>query len=140
MDWFAKAFIKAALVWLGLGVTLGVVMAVSPAAAVYRTAHLHMNLLGFVSMMIYGVAYHVIPRFTGNAIHNRTIAVAQLWLANAGLALMAGGFGLRARGEPTATHMLALGGVVGALAAYCFMYNIWRTLEGSPPTRGSAPS
>ena len=66
MDWFAKAFIKAALVWLGLGVTLGVVMAVSPAAAVYRTAHLHMNLLGFVSMMIYGVAYHVIPRFTGN--------------------------------------------------------------------------
>lgn len=140
MDWFAKAFIKAALVWLGLGVTLGLVMAVYPATAVYRTAHLHMNLLGFVSMMIYGVAYHVLPRFTGNAIHNVSIAVAQLWLANLGLALLASGFLLRAHGVLTGMSMLVLGGVMGAAAAYCFIYNIWRTLEGSPPLRRTLPT
>lgn len=30
MDWFVRRFIKAALVWFGLGVTLGVAMAVHP--------------------------------------------------------------------------------------------------------------
>lgn len=129
MDWFAKAFVKAALVWLGLGVTLGVVMAVDPATTVYRTAHLHMNLLGFVSMMIYGVSYHVMPRFTGNAIHNVKIAVAQLWLANLGLALIVAGFAARAHGERASIYLLALGGVMGAVAAYCFIYNIWRTMD-----------
>ena len=140
MDWFAKAFIKAALVWLGLGVTLGVIMAVHPETAVYRTAHMHMNLLGFVSMMIYGVAYHVMPRFTGNAIHNVKIAVAQLWLANVGLALLAAGFAVRAHGERLSIYPLAVGGVMGAVAAYCFIYNIWRTLEGSPPLRRTLPT
>lgn len=140
MDWFAKAFVKAALVWLGLGVTLGVIMALHPELAVYRTAHLHMNLLGFVSMMIYGVSYHVMPRFTGNAIHNVTIAVVQLWLANAGLALLAAGFAVRAQGERASIYLLAPGGVMGAVAAYCFIYNIWRTLEGSPPVRRTLPT
>ena len=140
MDWFSKAFVKAALVWLGLGVTLGVIMAMYPATAGYRTAHLHMNLLGFVSMMIYGVSYHVMPRFTGNAIHNVKIAVAQLWLANLGLALLAAGFALRAQGGRASIYFLALGGVMGAVAAYCFIYNIWRTLEGSPPPHRTLPT
>jgi cytochrome c oxidase cbb3-type subunit 1 len=140
MDWFSKAFVKAALVWLGLGVTLGVTMAVHPEMVVYRTAHLHMNLLGFVSMMIYGVSYHVMPRFTGNAIHNVRIAVTQLWLANVGLALLAAGFAARAHGVRASIYLLALGGVMGAVAAYCFIYNIWRTLEGSPPVRRTLPT
>jgi cbb3-type cytochrome oxidase subunit 1 len=140
MDWFAKAFIKAALVWLGIGVTLGLLMAVHPPAALYRTAHLHMNLLGFVSMMIYGVSYHVMPRFTGHAIHNVKIAVAQLWLANVGLALIAVGFATRARGELASVYLLAVGGLMAAGAAYCFIYNIWRTLEGSPPVRRPLPT
>lgn len=140
MDWFAKGFVKAALVWLGLGVTVGVTMAVHPEMTAYRTVHLHMNLLGFVSMMIYGVSYHVMPRFTGNAIHNVRIAVAQLWLANTGLALLTGGFAVRANGWPASTHLLAIGGVMGAVAAYCFIYNIWRTLEGSPPLRRTLPT
>lgn len=55
MDWFVKAFLTASLAWLGAGVSLGVAMAVHPAWAVYRTAHLHMNMLGFVAMMLFGV-------------------------------------------------------------------------------------
>lgn len=130
MDWFAKAFIKTALLWLGLGVTLGVIMAVVPAASVYRTAHLHMNLLGFVSMMIYGVAYHVIPRFTGNAIHNRTIAAVQFWLANTGLTLLVTGLALRSHASVNARLALIVGGLAAGTAAYLFIYNLWRTLDG----------
>ena len=43
--------------WLVLGVLLGVLLAVFPSRlALLRPAHLHMNLLGFMSMMIFGVA------------------------------------------------------------------------------------
>src|SRR5689334_3779338 len=118
MEWFVKAFLKSSLVWLGLGVTLGIAMAVHPAWAIYRVAHLHMNLLGFVTMMIYGVAYHVIPRFTGHALHARTLATMQWWAANLGLALMAIGFAMRAHGATgVATIMIATGGCLSACSA-----------------------
>ena len=130
MDWFVKAFVKASISWLGLGVTLGIAMIVHPAWTVHRTAHLHMNLLGFVAMMIFGVAYHVIPRFTGHSLHSRRLAGVHWWIANAGLACMAAGF-MMIRG-PGALRMvlLATGGSLSALGAYSFIYNIWRTIDG----------
>lgn len=134
MDWFAKAFLKASLVWLSAGVTLGVAMAAHPVWSVYRVAHEHMNLLGFVTMMIFGVAYHVIPRFTGVALHSRRIAEAHWWLSNVGLTLMVIGFALRASGAgPVAvsTAVIAVGGLASAIGAYLFVYNIWRTLGGT---------
>ena len=67
---------------------LGVAMAVHPAWAVYRLAHMHMLLLGFVTMMIYGVAYHVVPRFVGFRLHRPDAAQWHWWSANVGLALM----------------------------------------------------
>lgn len=131
MEWFVKAFLKASITWLALGVTLGVAMAVHPQLIVYRPAHVHMNLLGFVTMMIYGVAYHVIPRFTGHPLHNRSVAAVQWWLANAGLALMVIGFCLAPNAVPAAPFVLGTGGVLAAVAAYCFVYNIWRTIDGA---------
>jgi cbb3-type cytochrome oxidase subunit 1 len=137
MDSFAKAFLKASLVWLGMGVTLGVLMAAHPVWSVYKVAHEHMNLLGFVTMMIYGVAYHVIPRFTGVPLYSRKLATAHWWVANVGLAGMVVGFGLRASGATSisvSTAVLATGGILSACSAYAFIYNIWRTLNGQPPT------
>lgn len=138
MDWFVKAFLKSSLAWLALGVTLGGAMAVHPAWIVYRPVHVHMNLLGFVTMMIYGVAYHVIPRFTGHPLHSRRLAGVQWWLANIGLATMAVGFTLRARGGlDVATAVLGIGGVLAAGAAYGFVYNLWRTIDGPRAQRQS---
>ena len=130
MEWFVKAFIKASVAWLAAGVTLGVGLAVYPPLIVYRPAHVHINLLGFVTMMIYGVAYHVIPRFTGHQLHSRRIAGIQWWLANAGLVLMVIGFCLAPSGVSAAPVVLGTGGVLSAVAAYCFLFNIWRTING----------
>ena len=131
MDPVVKRFIKMSLVWLGIGVTLGLVMAVVPAWTRYRTLHLHVNLVGFVAMMIFGVAYHVMPRFSGNALHDRRLAVAHFWLANAGLMVLAVGFGARAHVGARAWPMLLVGGVAIVAGSYAFIYNIWRTLDGS---------
>ena len=139
MDWFVKAFLKASLAWLAAGVSLGVAMAVHPAWAVYRTAHMHMNLLGFVAMMIFGVAYHVIPRFTGHALHSRRLAAVHWWLANGGLAVFVAGFVMlphTAFGTP-ARVVVAVGGILSAAASYAFAYNLWRTIDG-PRSRGAS--
>ncbi len=103
MDGFVKAFIKASLAWHSLGAALGVAMAPYPLWIVYRPAHLHMLVLGFVTMMIFGVAYHVIPRFSGNPLHGRRLAAWHWWTSNLGLLLMTVGFVVRPRAaDPTA--------------------------------------
>jgi cbb3-type cytochrome oxidase subunit 1 len=132
IDWFVRAFLKSSLVWLTLAVTLASAMAVVPSLAVYRTAHLHMALLGFVAQMIYGVALHVIPRFFGQPLVHRRLAEVQFWAAQSGLTLLAGGFALRIHGVGIATVMVALGGLLSASAALCFVVNIWRTIDASP--------
>ena len=138
MDWFVKAFLKASLAWLVLGVTLGVAMAAQPMWTVHRASHMHMLLLGFVTMMIFGVAYHVIPRFAGVPLHSRRAATWHWYAANAGLALMVAGFAMRATAMPFATAVLASGGMLSAAGAYTFAYLLWRTLDATPkPAQGA---
>ena len=138
MEWFVKAFLKASLAWLALGVTFGVAMAAYPPWTIYRLAHVHMVLLGFVTMMIYGVAYHVIPRFSGNPLHSRRAAAWHWWGSNAGLALMASGFVVRAHDPSVGTPLLAAGGTLSASGAYVFVYVLWRTIDGSSAHRRAA--
>ena len=104
-------------------------MAIDPVrATVYRPAHMHANLLGFVSMMIFGVAYHVIPRFSGAPLHSRRFAALHLWLANLGLACMAGAWILRPSFVAAGSLMLPVGAALSAAGAFLFITNIWRTL------------
>jgi heme/copper-type cytochrome/quinol oxidase subunit 1 len=128
MDPFVRHFIRASLLWLGVGVVLGVLMALRPAAVVYRPAHMHANLLGFVSMMIFGVAYHVLPRFTGRPLHSPKLAGVHVWLANVGLALLVTGWLLRPHAVGVGL-VIAAGAITAAAGAFTFIYNIWRTLD-----------
>ena len=135
MDWSVRAFLKASLAWLAAGVTVGVATAAHPVWTVYRPVHEHMTLLGFVTMMIYGVAYHVIPRFAGLPLHNTRLPVWHWWASNVGLAGIVAGFALRVSGRSPpgiSAAVLATGGSLAALGAYMFVYNVWRTLSGTP--------
>ena len=64
-----RAFLKSSLAWLALGVTPWRRDGGTSGVDLYRLAHVHMMLLGFVAMMIFGVAYHVIPNFAGFPLH-----------------------------------------------------------------------
>lgn len=132
MDWFVRAFLKSSLVWLSLAVLLALTMAFVPSLTAYRTAHLHMALLGFVAQMIYGVALHVIPRFFGQPLVMRRAAEIQFWAAQSGLAALATGFILRVHGVGSAGALIAAGGTLSAIGAGCFVVNIWRTIDASP--------
>jgi cbb3-type cytochrome oxidase subunit 1 len=130
MDWLVRAFIKASVTWLALGVMVGVAMGIHPTWTVYRTAHMHIMLLGFVAMMIFGVAYHVIPRFAGHPLHDRRAALAHWWLANTGLTAMVIGFVGRANAASGATAAISAGGVLSGIGAYVFAYLVWQTIDG----------
>lgn len=132
MDWFVRYFIKSALVYLGLGICMGIWLGFVPNAVIYRPAHAHLNLLGFTSMVIFGVAYHVIPRFTGNPLHSRRLAEVHWWASNTGLVVLFFGF-MFAPWRPMGRVMIEIGAVIAAAGAFMFIYNLWRTLDGSGP-------
>jgi cbb3-type cytochrome oxidase subunit 1 len=135
VDGFAKAFIRASLVWFVAGITLGLAMAVHPAWVIYRPAHAHMNLVGFVVMMIFGVGYQMLPRFFGHPIHSKALAIAHVWLANLGLAGLVGGFLLAPHIGSASVPITASGGLLWALGAYGFVYNMWRTFDAAERRR-----
>lgn len=133
MDWFVRLFLKAALVYLGLGIIMGVWLGFVPDAIIYRPAHVHLNLLGFTSMVIFGVAYHVIPRFTGHPLHSHRLAAVHWWASNVGLVLLTLGF-IFLPWQPMARPLVEAGAVAAALGAFLFIYNLWRTLDGTGPS------
>jgi len=130
---FVRAFVRSSLVWLGVGVLLGGSMAFFPGGhLVYRPAHAHANLLGFVSMMIFGVAYHVMPRFAGRPLASRRLPAVHVWLANLGLALMVAGWLLRPHFRSPGELALRAGALLSAVGVAFFIWTIWRTVSGPP--------
>ena len=131
MDWFVKAFIRASLAWFTLGILLGLAMAAHPAWVIYRPAHAHMNVVGFLTMMVFGVGYQLLPRLFGFGLHSRGLAIAHFWLANVGLAAMVAGFMLAPHIGPRSAPVTATGGALFTLGAIAFVYNLWRTFNAA---------
>ena len=129
MDWFVKAFIRASLAWFALGITLGLVIAAYPPWVAYRPAHAHMTVVGFLTMMVFGVGYQLLPRLFGHALHSRPLAIAHWWLANLGLTGMVTGFFLQPHIGARSAPVTASGGVLFSLGALGFVYNMWRTFN-----------
>ena len=131
MEWFIKAFIRASLLWSAAGIILGVAMAIHPAWIAYRPAHAHMNVVGFLTMLVFGVGYQLLPRLFGHALYSHRLAVAHLFLANAGLAVLILGFMLGPYASAAARYLAAIGGSLFALGAMFWVYNLWRTFDAA---------
>jgi hypothetical protein len=85
MDRYTKGFVVAALVYFFLAAVLGIWMGGTDTAGWVRFAHVHFNLLGFMSMMIYGVGYFILPRFNGRTLRWPSWVPAHFYAANLGL-------------------------------------------------------
>jgi len=124
MDRDTKAFILASLAWLLLGVSLGVAMTFQWGNyALLRFAHLHLLLLGFMAMMVYGVGYFILPRFNGTSLRWPRLLPAHFWISNLGL------LGL-AFAAPDFRPLFAL---VSAAGVALFVVNLGATLLGAAP-------
>jgi hypothetical protein len=86
MERNVKAFIVASLIYLFVGGLLGTLLSFNIGQPVlFRYAHLHLLLLGFMVMMVYGVGYFILPRFNGTTMHWPWLITPQFWVGNIGV-------------------------------------------------------
>ncbi|GGN01639.1 hypothetical protein GCM10007092_14750 [Thermus composti] len=90
----SRLALTTGLLWFVAANLLGLAMGLGLLPYTWRPAHAHMELLGFVGLMIYGVAYHALPRFRGVVFRRPGLALFQVILANLGLLGMALAWGL----------------------------------------------
>jgi cbb3-type cytochrome oxidase subunit 1 len=129
MDRFVKGFIVMSIVYLGLAAVLGIVMLGSQSVMAMKFVHSHLNMLGWVSMMIYGVGYHILPRFMGRPLYSNRIGEAQFYLANISLVAMLLFYTLNVYTPGDVYRTLTmLSGAVQAVAIFLFFYNMLMTL------------
>ncbi len=129
MDKFVKGFIVMSIVYLGLAAILGIVMLGNQNIMALKFVHSHLNMLGWVSMMIFGVGYHILPRFMGRPVYSNKIAEAQFYLANLSLISMLVFYTLNVYSPNDAFRVLTVAsGAVQALTIFLFFYNMLMTL------------
>ena len=136
MDNFVRRFIIMSIVYLGVSSLVGIAMLGSERAMALKFVHSHLNMLGWVSMMIYGVGYHILPKFMGRQMYSKKIGEAQFWIANVGLVAMLVFYTVNVY-NPSGT-MVALtmaAGVLETLSIFLFFYNMLKTLmpQVEPP-------
>jgi cbb3-type cytochrome oxidase subunit 1 len=94
-----------------------------------------MNVVGFITMMVFGVGYQLLPRLFGHKLRSSALAVAHWWFANVGLALMILGFILAPHIGVRSAPVTTVGGSLFALGAFSFVGNMWLTFNAAEARR-----
>jgi cbb3-type cytochrome oxidase subunit 1 len=129
MDKFVRNFILVSIIYLGLAAVLGICMLADQTLLSLKFVHSHLMLLGWVSMMIYGVGYHVLPRFSGRPLRHPKMGELQFWTANAGLVGMLLFYALGVyTPSPVYRTLSILFGMVEVFSIFLFFYNMLATL------------
>jgi len=126
MDRYTKGFVVASLVYFFLAAVLGIWMGGTDAAAWVPFAHVHFNLLGFMSMMIYGVGYFILPRFNGRTLHWPSWVPVHFYIANIGL------IGMVATAPERPSTGFVLFSALSVLSAGMFAVNLGATMLIEP--------
>jgi hypothetical protein len=86
MSKYSKWFVLSGLFFLTVGGCFGVLMALRPDWIVYiKFSHIHVMMIGWISMMIFGLGYHVIPRFSASKLIDDKWQMIHWWFANIAL-------------------------------------------------------
>ena len=99
MDPVAKNFIRMSVIYFAISAVIGAYFMFSKIN--YHQlfqAHVHLMMLGWMSMMVYGVGYHILPRFNGNPVAFPKLAVAHFFVANIALVGFVSTWGLGRHG------------------------------------------
>ena len=115
--------IRSAFVCLAAGITRGMTFAFNRALGeTLRPLHAELNVWGWVTVLMYGMGYHMLPRFTGRPLRSPQLAEAQSWLAIAGVALASIGWIAQAGHLSVGYALLVTGGALEAGGARLFAW------------------
>ena len=124
-------YLRMSLTYFVFGAVVGLGMLLWPSeAGLYTPVHAHLNLLGFMSMMIYGVGYHILPKFSGQLMYSPAIMKIQFWMANAGLIGMAVSWPFTIGGDASfAGTVLIISAILSLASVVLFAINIIKTIK-----------
>jgi cbb3-type cytochrome oxidase subunit 1 len=118
-------FLKAAVVYLVIGVTLGVYMGATSDHTQHPT-HAHLNLLGWVSMALFGLFYHAFP-----AAAETKLARWHFWIHQLGVPVLLALLFYYLSGHPEVDPVIGVLSVIVWLGILMFAINAWRTLPAA---------
>ena len=141
-----QRYIKTSFVFLVAGLVVGGYAAVSQFLAesypprLLITAHAHLLLVGFMLMVVMGVATWMFPRAARDDTRYRPgLAEAVYWIMTVSTALRAAAeIALGAMGARPLGWLVALGGLGQLAGAALFVVNMWRCVRmpsAAPPGR-----
>ena len=131
MNKLSRLFIKTSLVYLVLSTILGVLITIGPG---YSFMHSHFALIGWVSFMLFGLAYESIPRYTSRALYSKKLGIIQFWLANIGLIGLSLSYpfmrmyDMKGKDYSDALTAVMIFGLIEAISCFIFIYNIWKSM------------
>lgn len=125
-----RVALSASVLAFLFGNVLGLLLGTGQIAYAWRPAHAHLNLLGFVALMIYGIAYHVLPRFRGVPFRRTRLALVQVVVAVVALLGMVLTWGLA-----LPTWSFAVWGSLQLAASATFVFIALEVLWGRTPPR-----
>ncbi|RPJ78016.1 MAG: cytochrome-c oxidase, partial [Acidobacteria bacterium] len=125
-NWPGVTLLRIASLYLVTSLVLGVVMAATHNHALV-SVHSHIGVLGWATMALTGLAYIVVPGLAASR-----LAVAHLWLHNAGLPVMLIALAFLVQtGDTRAEPVIAIGSVLVLLSLLCFTANVLRKVKGA---------
>ena len=142
MEKSTKRFIYAALFYLAVGAVVGLLQAINPFwVNALRFSHAHILLLGFMAMMVFGIGYFILPRFSSTSLLWPGLVNVHFWLANTGLVGMVLfkplGVALM---SPLLTGLFYAAAVAQVLGVFMFCINMAATLATAPELPNRKPS
>lgn len=134
----ARWYIKLGLIYLVSALLVGAVRAAEPlvslppALVAAGPAQLHLFIVGWITQMIFGVAYWMFPKYAPDLPRGRdAIAVATFLLLNLGLVLrMVGEPLFLVHPRPALGALLVVSAVAQWLAGIGFVANTWPRVKG----------
>lgn len=112
----SRTWYRLAALYFAIGVVLGVTMGASGDHSLFAV-HAHVNLLGWVSMALFGLIGTVHPSVTEGR-----VAAAQFWMYNIGVPLMLGALTLRLKGFASVEPVIAVASILVGCSVLLFVW------------------
>lgn len=124
--WFfftATLYVTAGMIW-------GIAMAASGDHSLYP-AHAHLNLVGWVTMALFGVYYHLVPKAG-----EHWLAKVHFAAATAGVLIMVPGIVIALQSDEET--FAKIGSILTLVSMLIFVANVWRSRVASAPAAATA--
>lgn len=125
-------FLKIAVVYFFIAVCLGLVMGIIHNFT-FTSVHAHLNLLGWVSMAIFGIIYSLYPSAA-----ETELAKTHFWLHNVGVPLMQVALFFQIlTGNQALTIGIIIGSVMVVVGTLLFLMNVFKNIHANQSTENN---